>query len=152
MRGQSHQKLFIYRLLTRHGCLPVAGSRQVTRLEAENSVPDRLCYCPPSAAKPVIVSKYKLRPGPADLHLLVGSWSLQEIAYICYICVWLENSFDPPEGHPVQLTYTFLIRLSSQFQFSLSAVTLGYLSQWVSLSQLGTRGGNFKEIELSRLS
>jgi hypothetical protein len=27
----------------------------------------------PSAAKPVIESKHKLRPGPADLHLLVGS-------------------------------------------------------------------------------
>jgi hypothetical protein len=45
----------------------VAGSRQVTRLEVENSVPDRLWYCPPSAAKPVIESKYKLGPGPADL-------------------------------------------------------------------------------------
>jgi hypothetical protein len=42
-------------------------------LEAENYVPDRLLYCTPSAAKPVIESKYKLRPGPADLHLLVGS-------------------------------------------------------------------------------
>jgi hypothetical protein len=54
----------------------VAGSRQVTRLEAESYVPDWLCYChigycPPSAAKPVIESKHKLRPGPADLHLLV---------------------------------------------------------------------------------
>ncbi len=53
--------------------LSVADSRQVTCLEAENSVPDRLWYCPPSAAKLVIKSKYKLRPGPADLHLLVGS-------------------------------------------------------------------------------
>jgi hypothetical protein len=29
--------------------------------------------CTPSAAKSVLESKYKLRPGPADLHLLVGS-------------------------------------------------------------------------------
>jgi hypothetical protein len=42
-------------------------------LEAENYVPDRLLCCTPSAAKPAIKSKYKLRPGPADLHLLVGS-------------------------------------------------------------------------------
>ncbi len=39
----------------------------------------------------------------------------------------------PPEGHPGQHAYTFLIhrRLPSQFQFSLSAVTLVYLSQWM---------------------
>ncbi len=91
--------------------------RQVTPLEAENSVPDRLWYCPPSAAKPVIESKYKLRPGRADLHLLVGSWSLQEIAYIC---VWLENSFDPPEGHPGQLANNFLIRILSTSFISVS--------------------------------
>jgi hypothetical protein len=29
--------------------------------------------CIPSVAKPVIESKYKLRPGPADLHSLVGA-------------------------------------------------------------------------------
>jgi hypothetical protein len=40
----------------------------------------------------------------------------------------------PPEGHPGQHAYTFVIRrrLSSQFQFSLSAVTLGiYLGGFV---------------------
>ncbi len=51
----------------------VAGSRKVIRLEAEKYVPDRLWYCPSSAAKPVIESKYQLRPGQVDLHLLVGS-------------------------------------------------------------------------------
>ncbi len=99
-------------------------------LEAENYVPDRLLSCTPSAAKPVIESKYKLRPGLADLHLLVGSWSLWSTAYIY---VWLESSYDPPEGHPGQLaTFSWFVSyrcLSSQFQFSLSAVTLEYLSQ-----------------------
>jgi hypothetical protein len=103
----------------------VAGSRQVTRLEAENSVPDRLWYCPPSAAKPVIECKYKLRPGLADLHLLVGSWSLQEIAYICF---WLESSFDPPEGHPGQLAYTFLIRILSTSFISVSIFSVSRVS------------------------
>ncbi len=100
----------------------LAGSRQVTRSEAESYVPDRLWYCPSSAAKPVIESKYKLRPGPADLHLLVGK---------AYIYVWLESSYDPPECQPGQLAYKLswfvsYRRLSSQFQFSLSAVTLEY--------------------------
>ncbi len=53
-------------------------------------------------------------------------------------------SFDPQEGHPGQLAYTFLIRihrrLSSQFQFSLSAVTLGYLSQWSGPGEEGEPG------------
>jgi hypothetical protein len=47
------------------------------------------------------------------------------------VCEW-----DAPEGHPGQccvhlhavLSYR---RLSSQFQFSVSAVTLVYLSQWL---------------------
>ncbi len=51
----------------------VAGNRQETRLEAESYVPDRQWYCPPSAAKLVIKRKHQLRPGTADLHLLVGS-------------------------------------------------------------------------------
>ncbi len=51
------------------------------------------------------------------LHLLVGSWSLQGIAYIC---VWLESSFDPPEGDPGQLAYTFLIRILSTSFISVS--------------------------------
>jgi hypothetical protein len=74
MDGQ-YQKRFKYRLLTRrHDFLPVwLVAEQATRLETESYVMDRLWYCPPSAAKPVIESKYKLQPGPADLHLLVGS-------------------------------------------------------------------------------
>ncbi len=66
---------------------------------------------------------------PADHHFLVGSWKMGEIAYVYD---WQERSYEPPECHPGQQAYTFLIhrRLSSQFQFSLSAVTLGYLSQW----------------------
>jgi hypothetical protein len=36
------------------------------------------------AEKPVTESKHQLRPGPADLHLLMGSW----------------RPYDPPEGHP----------------------------------------------------
>jgi hypothetical protein len=91
-------------------------------------VPDRLCYYPPSAAKPVIDSKHKLLHSPADLHLLVVSWRLRGIAYIY---VWLES-------HPGQLAYTFLLvsyrRLSRQFTFSLSAVTPVYLTRWSSLS------------------
>ncbi len=90
-----------------------------------------LWYCPPSDTKPAIESKYKLRPGPADLHFLMGSWSLRGIVYIY---VWLESSYDPQECHPGQLVYTFLIRILSTsfilFQFSLSAITLGYLSRW----------------------
>jgi hypothetical protein len=39
-------------------------------------------YCPPSAAKQVIESKQKLRLGPADPYLLVGSCRLRGIAYI----------------------------------------------------------------------
>jgi hypothetical protein len=40
----------------------------------------------------------------------VGSWSRWSIAYIY---VWLESSYDPPEGHPGQLAYTFLICILS---------------------------------------
>ena len=46
------------------------------------------------------------------------------------LCEW-----DAPEGYPGQCClYLYAVsyrRLSSQFQFSLSAVTLGYLSQCV---------------------
>ncbi len=43
---------------------------------------------------------------------------------------WLECSYEPPEGHPVQLVYTFVICILSmsrtpKFQHFLSAVTLG---------------------------
>jgi hypothetical protein len=55
---------------------------------------------------------------------------------IAYVYDRQERSYDPPECHPGQQAYTFLIRilLTSfiSFQFSLSAVTLGYLSQWKS--------------------
>jgi hypothetical protein len=43
------------------------------------------------------------------------------------ICLWLELSYDRPEGHPGFVSYR---RLSPQFQFSLPAVTLGILSRW----------------------
>jgi hypothetical protein len=77
------RKRFIHWLLAWYDFLPcVAGSRQVTRLEAESYVPDRLWYCPPSAAKLVIKKKHQLRPGTADLHFLVGSWRLGRIAYV----------------------------------------------------------------------
>ncbi len=53
---------------------------------------------------------------------------------IAYVYDWQERSYAPPECHPGQQAYTFLIRiLSTSFisvSFSLSAVTLGYLSQW----------------------
>ncbi len=39
----------------------------------------------------------QLQPGPADLHLLVGRWR-QGGGGIAY--VWLERSYDPPEGRP----------------------------------------------------
>ncbi len=100
-----------------------AGSRQVTR---KNMYRTDCGTAPSSAAKPVIESKHQLRPGPVDLHLLVGSW---RVGGIPYVNVWLESYYDPPEGHPGQHAYTYR-RLSSQFQFSLSAVTLVYLSQW----------------------
>ncbi len=64
----------------------------------------------------------------------MGSWSLQGIAYIC---VWLKISFALLAPQKATLdslrTLSWFVsyrRLSSQFQFSLSAVTLGYLSQW----------------------
>ncbi len=45
------------------------------------------------------------------------------------INVWLERSYDPPECHPGQHAYTFVIRILStsltSVLFSLSAVTLG---------------------------
>jgi hypothetical protein len=52
------------------------------------------------------------------------------------LCGW-----DAPEGHPglrcVHLhAFVSYRRLSSQFQFSLSAVTLGYLSQWARMMSL----------------
>ncbi len=107
--------------------------RQGNHLEAENYVLDRLLCCTPSAAKPVIESKYKLRPGPADLHLLVGSWSLEYSLYLCLTGELLLSPRRPPwtacvhfpDSYPVDVFH-----LSFNFLFSLSAVTLEYLSQW----------------------
>jgi hypothetical protein len=46
------------------------------------------------------------------------------------LCEW-----DAPEGDPGQSCLLVSYRrLSAQFQFSLSAVTLGYLSQWDTLT------------------
>jgi hypothetical protein len=45
---------------------------------------------------------------------------------IAYVYVRLESSYDPPECHPGQLAYTYLIRrLTPQFQFYVSAVSPG---------------------------
>ncbi len=115
----------------------MAGSRQVTRLEAERYVPDRLWYCSPSAAKPVIESKYKLRPSLADLHLVVGELKSAEMAYIY---VWLESSYDPPEGHPGQLAYTFLICILWTFFISVSIFSVCCYSR-VSISVGGEERG-----------
>ncbi len=45
------------------------------------------------------------------------------------LCEW-----DAPEGHPGQVVYTFR-RLSPQFQFSLTAATLVYLSLSIGLTK-----------------
>ncbi len=80
------------------------------------------------AEKPVMESKHQLRLRLVDLHFLVGSWKLGEIAYVH---VWLERSYDPPEGHPGQqantlsdLWFVSYRRLSPQFQFSQPAAAL----------------------------
>ncbi len=69
---------------------------------------------------------YNVRLGPADFHLLVGSWRL---GVISYVCVWLERSYDPPGGHPGLHAYTSVIHILSTSLISvsifLSAVTLG---------------------------
>ncbi len=82
------------------------------------------------AEKPVIERKYQLQPRPADLHLLVGSWKLGGIVYVY---VWLERSYDPPECHPVQQAYTFVIRLLSTFLTSVSIFSVSCCSRYVSL-------------------
>ncbi len=127
-RQRPTQKSFIYRLLARHYFLPrVAGSRQVTRLEAEKYVPDRLWYCPSSAAKPVFKSKHQLRPGPVDT--IEGG--------IPYINGWLESYYDPQEGHPGQHAYTFLIRILSSSLTSVSIFSVCYYSSVsISMDQL----------------
>ncbi len=123
------QKRFTYRLLTRHDFLPVW---QVTRLEAERYVPDRLWYCPPSAAKPVIESKYKLRSGLADLHFWWGA----EVCggYHIFMSDWRALMTPQKATLDSLRTLSWFVsyrRLSSQFQFSLSAITLEYLSRWI---------------------
>jgi hypothetical protein len=101
----------------------------------------RAVYCPPSAAKPVIENKHKLRPGPADLHLLVGAEG--ELWVLTYIYVWLYSSYGRPRMPPWTAcihfadSYPFDVSHLS-FNFSLSAVTLVYLSQWV--KQITTKG------------
>ncbi len=86
------------------------------------------------AAKPVMESKHQLWPGPADLHLLVGSWKLGK-GGIAYVYVWLDRSYDPPEGCPGQQAYTFVIR---NLRMSLTSVSIfsvcccsRYVSQWL---------------------
>ena len=106
----------------------MAGSRQGTRLEAENYVPDRLLCCMPSAAQPVIKSKY--RAGRSSFI----SGELKSVEYSIYLCLTGELLWPPQKATLDSLCTLFWFvsyrRLSSQFQFSLSLVTLEYLSQW----------------------
>ncbi len=70
------------------------------------------------------------------LHSLIDavwSWSLRGIAYIY---VWLESSYDPPEGHPGQLAYTFLICILSTSFISVSIFSVCCYSR-VSISVVG---------------
>ncbi len=69
--------------------------------------------------KLVIESKHQLRSGPEDLHLLVGSW--------------LERSYDPPECHLGQQSYTFVISILSMSLTSVSIFSLCCCSRYVSL-------------------
>ncbi len=48
-------------------------------------------------------------------------WGAEGRGEIPYINVWLESYYDPPEGHPGQHAYTFLIRILST---SLSSVSI----------------------------
>ncbi len=73
--------------------LPTLDSRNA---ELDGGFPSNPILSSPRQT-PVIESKYKLRPGPADVHLLVRSWSLWGIAYIY---VWLESSYDLPRMPP----------------------------------------------------
>ncbi len=104
-RLSAHQKCFIHRLLTWLDFLPVwLVADKLTRLEAESYV---------------LLSKGNTSCGlaRADLHLLVWNWSLGGIAYAL---VWLECSYDQPEGHPGKHEYTFLIRILSTSLTSVS--------------------------------
>ncbi len=63
-------------------------------------------------------SKHQLRPGPADLHLLVGSWRLGGIAYVY---VWMGGFLTPQKATlnsmRTLLWFVSYRRLSPQFQF-----------------------------------
>jgi len=72
------------------------------------------------AEKPVIESKHHLRPDLANLHLLVGSWSLWGIAFVY---VWLERSG--------QKVYTFLIRILSTSLTSASIFSAAALGMYL---------------------
>ncbi len=61
---------------------------------------------------------------------------------IAYIYVWLERSYDPQEGHSGQHSLFVSYRgLSPQFQFSLSAVTLGIYLGVPSFPELRPQAG-----------
>ncbi len=87
--------------------------------KALEGVPYRLAQ--PRAAM-VIESNYQLRPGPADLQLLVGSCRLRGIAYVY---VRLERSYITLDSMCTLSCFVSYRRLSPTFQFFLSAVTLG---------------------------
>ncbi len=88
--------------------------------------------------KPVI--EVNTSCGPADLHLLVGSWKpggigytqIQAIFLQLYVYVWLEHSYDPPEGHDGQQTYTSVISILSTSLTSVSIFSVFCCSRYVS--------------------
>jgi hypothetical protein len=85
----------------------------------------------PQVRLSLVLSILLYLPGQLPGRSSVISGELQEGRNfrIAYVYVWLEYSYDHPEGHPGQLVYTFVIRILSRlepkFKDSLSAVTLG---------------------------
>ncbi len=111
--GLQPRTLYLYRPTTRSAFSP-------GRLEADCNTLGRgkTCYL-----------KHPLRLGPADLYFLVGSWKL---GWTAYVYVWLERSYDPPECHPGQQAYTFVIHLLSTYT-SVSIFSVCCCSRYVSL-------------------
>jgi hypothetical protein len=75
------------------------------------------------------------RPGQLPGRASVISGELQAGGGIVYVQVWLECPYDPPEGHPGQHAYTFLIHVLSMYLTSVSifsvCAALGvYLYGW----------------------
>ena len=109
--------LYLHRLTTRSACPPgLDGSRLQHAWWRKN----RLFKVNTSSAR------------PADLHLLVGSWKMGGIAYVYD---WQERSYDPPECHPWQQAYTFLIRILSTSFISVSIFSVCCYSWVFTVSQ-----------------